>query len=312
MIRPTLRTLAGAELIPAAFGAMQVGGAADEAQSRLMFECCLEQGIRHFDTAFSYTNGESERILGRFATPMRDQLFIATKAGLSGGAGRANLAAQFDDSRGRLGLDQVDLLYLHRFDPDTPLEETFEFFADLRQRGLARHFGVSNFAAWQVMKAVRVATALDLTIDVIQPMFSLVKRQAEVELLPMCTSEGILACTYSPLGGGLLTGKYAAQQSGRLTADTKYAERYAPDWMHKAAAELKEVARMEGVHPATLAVAWVAQHQDRPAPIISGKSVEQLEPSLSGLRYQLSDEIYERLSGLTPVPAPATDRLEEV
>lgn len=306
-----LRTLAGAELIPAAFGAMQVGGGADEAQSRAMFERCLEEGIRHFDTAHLYTNGESERILGRFAGPKREQLFIATKVGHSGGAGRANLAAQFELSRQRLSLDQVDLLYLHRFDPDTPLEETFELFADLRQRGLARHFGVSNFAAWQVMKAAGVAAAFDVSIDVVQPMFSLVKRQAEVELLPMCSSEGILACTYSPLGGGLLTGKYAARQAGRLTADPKYAQRYAPDWMHQAAAELAELARTEDVHPATLAVAWVAHHPTGPAPIISGKTVEQLEPSLAGLRYQLTSDLQARLSRLTPAPAPATDRLEE-
>lgn len=306
-----LTTISGDTLGPAVFGAMQCGAGADARASQAMFEACLDTGIRHFDTAYSYTEGQSEKLVGRFAVKDRERIFVATKAGLSGGAGRANLTAQFDESRKRLDLDVVDLFYLHRFDPDTPLETTLDYFAELRQKGQARYFGLSNFAAWQVMKARCLATERGLAIDVIQPMFSLVKRQAEVELLPMAAGEGMSACTYSPLGGGLLTGKYAANQGGRLTADAKYASRYAPDWMHAAAADLKALADDVGVHPATLAVAWVIHHPTRPVPIISGKSVEQLAPSLAGTRHPLSVDMFARLSRLTPAPAPATDRLEE-
>ncbi|EAU40888.1 oxidoreductase, aldo/keto reductase family protein [Fulvimarina pelagi HTCC2506] len=308
---PILRTVSGHEVRPAVFGAMQCGGNADEAQSRAMLERCRDEGIVHLDTAYAYTDGESEKIVGRFAAPIRDELFVATKVGLTGGAGRKNLTAQFDRSRARLGADQVDLLYLHRFDPETPLEETAEFFASAKQRGLIRYVGLSNFAAWQVMKMIAVAQRLDFTIDVIQPMFSLVKRQAEVELLPMCIGEGVLACTYSPLGGGLLTGKYAAKESGRLLSEPKYAQRYAPQWMHDAASGLKAIADREGVHPATLAVAWVMHHRYRPAPIVSGRSIEQLEPSLAGLSFEMTPELNAELSDLTPTPPPATDRLEE-
>jgi aryl-alcohol dehydrogenase-like predicted oxidoreductase len=165
---------------------MQCGGRADAAQSMAMFHACHAAGLRHFDTAWIYTDGASETLLGQFA---RDHdILIATKVGYSGGAGRANLTAQFDTSRKRLGRDGVDLLYLHRFDPDTPLVETLTVFAEWQSRGLIARIGLSNFAAWQVMKAQAVAAALGTRIDAIQPMYSLVKRQAEVELLPMAAA----------------------------------------------------------------------------------------------------------------------------
>lgn len=293
----------------AAFGCMQFGGNADESASRAMFDACLAAGITHFDTAFGYTDGVSETLLGRFAAPLHDRLFIATKAGYDGGSGRANLLAQFDTSRRRLGMDAVDLLYLHRFDPDTPLEETVETFARLQSDGLIRQIGLSNFAAWQVMKAQAIAARLGTRIDAIQPMYNLVKRQAEVELLPMCADQGIYVYTYSPLGGGLLTGKYAAGGTGRLTHDTRYATRYAPEAMHRAAADLAAIAADTGLSAATLAVAWVMARGV--APILSARSAEQLAPSLAALDMTLSPELDTRLSALIAAPPPATDRLEE-
>lgn len=306
-----LTTANGQGLGPAIFGAMQCGAGADEAESRAMFDACLAQGIRHFDTAFAYTDGASERILGTWAADRRDDLFIATKGGLTGGAGRAGLEREFDSSRQRLGMDSVDLLYLHRFDPDTPLEKTLEFYAGLKQAGKIRHLGLSNCAAWQAMKMICAARRFDLTLDVIQPMFSLVKRQSEVEILPMCASEGLLAATYSPLGGGLLTGKYLGGGTGRLTENDKYRARYGQTWMHEAAAGVAALAQEVGHHPAALAVAWVAHHPLRSVPIISARSLDQLRPSLAGATMDLPDALFDRLSALTPRPAPATDRLEE-
>jgi aryl-alcohol dehydrogenase-like predicted oxidoreductase len=294
-----------------AFGAMQFGGAADEAASRAMFDACLDAGITHFDTAYLYTEGAAETLLGRFAAPHRDRLVIATKAGYSGGAGRENILSQFDTSRQRLGMDHVDILYLHRFDPDTPLAETMETFADLRSRGLIGHVGLSNFAAWQVMKAACIAEKLDLTISILQPMYSLVKRQAEVEILPMAASEGMVVAGYSPLAGGLLTGKYARGETGRLTGNERYAIRYGQDWMRAAAVALTEIAQELGTDPATLAVAWAARHPAAPVPLISGRSAEQIAPSLAALDYPMDDALYARLAALTPAPPPATDRTEE-
>lgn len=294
-----------------AFGTMQFGGRADAAQSQAMFEASLHAGITHFDTAHVYTDGASEKITGRLMAPHRDRLILATKAGFADGSGAANIRKTFDISRQRLQMDQVDILYLHRYDDNTPLAETFETLASLKQEGLIRYVGVSNFAAWQVMKAVCVAARFDLRIDILQPMYNLVKRQAEVELFPACADQGIAIAPYSPLGGGLLTGKYAAGGSGRLVEDTAYASRYAPEWMHQAAIGLQDIAADTGVHAATLAVAWAARHPAGPTPIVSGRSAEQLAPSLAAMDFAMDDALYARLSALAPTPAPATDRLEE-
>lgn len=209
-------------------------------------------------------------------------------------------------------MDVIDILYLHRWDGDTPLEESFETLARLQSDGTIRHIAVSNFAAWQVVKAQGVAATFDTRIDMIQPMYSLVKRQAEVEILPMAADQGIAVAPYSPLGGGLLSGKYAQGGTGRLTEDDRYAARYAPDWMHAAARGLSELASEVGLHPATLAVAWVASHPAVTAPIISARNAQQLAPSLAASDVTLDPDLMARLTALTPTPAPATDRLEEV
>ncbi|NDW53132.1 aldo/keto reductase [Aliiroseovarius sp. PrR006] len=294
-----------------AFGTMQFGENADEAASRAMFDACIDAGITHFDTANLYTGGASEEILGRLIAPLRDRLIIGTKIGYDAPDNAAVLRSQFDASRTRLGLDAVDILYLHRFNPNMAMEEQIELLAELQASGQTRYLALSNFAAWQVMKAQAIAHRLDTKIDVIQPMYSLVKRQAEVELLPMCASEGILAATYSPLGGGLLTGKYAKGGSGRLSEDHRYAARYGLDWMHNAAKALPEIALDLNTHPATLAVAWTASHPSRPAPILSARSLDQLQPSLDALTFEMPPELRDRLTALTPTPAPATDRIEE-
>lgn len=295
-----------------AFGTMQWGDGADEAASRQMYDACRKCGINHFDTAFVYTNGGSETLLGKIAAADRDQLFIATKVGYLGGASRQVITSQFDESRKRLGFDSVDLLYLHRWDDEVELEETFQTLVELQSAGSVRHIGVSNYAAWQVMKAQGVAARLGTRIDFIQPMLNLVKRQAEVEIMPMAVSEGIEVATYSPLGGGLLTGKYSIDAAaGRLATDERYKARYGRPWMHQAAAGLQEIAAEIGVETAALAVAWLAHHAPRVRPILSARTPDQLTPSLAAIGYQMSQDLFERISALSQAPANATDRLEE-
>lgn len=296
---------------PLCFGCMQFGGSADAAASAAMFEACRAAQVNFFDTAHTYTGGASERILGRLAQQDRERLIIATKAGYTGGSGRESILQQFDESRSRLSLDMVDILYLHRWDAETPLQETFETLCDLQQSGKIRHIGVSNFAAWQVMKAQAVAAGMGTRIDVLQPMYSLVKRQAEVELFPMAVSEGIAVVPYSPLGSGLLTGKYLSGGTGRLSTDKRYAARYGQQWMPETAQALSGLAAELGVDATTLAVAWAALHPAVTAPIISARNVTQLQPSLDARHLELSAGDYARIAALSPRPAPATDRLEE-
>ena len=307
----TLTAPDGAPPSALCFGAMQFGGTADAAASRDMYDAARGAGVNFFDTAWVYTDGESERLLGRFVAAERERVIVASKAAFSGGNTAASICESFDESRRRLGLDTIDLYYLHRW-AETPLEETFEALAELARSGGIRAIGVSNFSAWQVMKAEAVARSFGVSIAAIQPMYNLVKRQAEVEILPMAASEGLAVMPYSPLGGGLLTGKYASGGSGRLTTDARYRDRYGPGWMHQAAERLALLARDEGVDAATLAVAWVMRNPAVTAPIVSARSAEQLAPSLAAARFQMDDALYNRISALTPAPPPATDRLEEV
>jgi aryl-alcohol dehydrogenase-like predicted oxidoreductase len=291
-----------------AFGAMQFGTTADDRAAAEMVEACLAAGVRDFDTAHGYGEGASERMLGGLLRGVPG-VRIATKAGYFGGAGRANLRAQLSESLDRLKMP-VDLFYLHRFDPATPLEETVAALLKVKAEGLAQRVGVSNFAAWQVMKAQGIASGMGGRIDAIQPMYSAVKRQAEVEILPMAADQGLAVYSYSPLGGGLLSGKYAKGGEGRLTTDARYARRYSvvPQGVDLVFARLAAEA---GLSPVTLAVAWVMAHPARVVPIVSGRDAGQLAPALAAAKVRLDPDLYAAVAALVPAPPPATDRNEE-
>ncbi len=276
-----------------------------------MYTDCRASGINFFDTAYAYQGGKSEEITGRLIASETEDIFLATKTGDGKCVAPDVIHREFAESRKRLGQDTVDLLYIHQWDPVTPLETSLGAIAEYVQSGAVRYVGVSNFAAWQIMKARQIAADLGFEVSVVQQMYNLVKRQSEVEVLPMAESEGVAVCPYSPLGGGLLTGKYAAGNEGRLSHDKMYIARYAPKWMHQAAADLSELAADAGVHPATLAVAWVARHSGVWGPIISARSSEQLAPSLAAIEFDMDDALYARISALSPTPPPANDRLEE-
>ena len=301
------KTLSGQVVSRFSFGTMQFGHGADEATSGEMYRACREAGINYFDTAYLYTEGASEEILGRLIAAERDKIFLATKCGY-GGASPETIEAEFSASRRRLGCEVVDLLYLHRWDDATPLEESLGALARYVDAGAVRYIGVSNFAAWQVMKA----RSLGFDVDFVQPMYNLAKRQVEVEILPMAASEGLAVCPYSPLGGGLLTGKYARGETGRLSHDAFYTSRYREEWMHKTAADLAVMAAEMGVDPATLAVAWVARNSNVWGPIVSARSAEQLAPSLAAKGFQMDDALYRRVTELSVAPPPATDRSEQL
>ncbi|MEK0165470.1 aldo/keto reductase [Phaeobacter sp. A36a-5a] len=311
-----LISLDGTPASPLAFGTMQFGGRADAAQSAEMYQACRAAGVTHFDTAWVYTEGRSEALLGQLIREDRDSLLIATKVAYTGGAGPDNIRRQLDQSRARLGQDMVDILYLHRYDEETDLRETLACLAELRDAGQIRYLGLSNFAAWQVMKAIMIGQEFDLRPAILQPMYSLLKRQVEVEILPMCADQGLHVAPYSPLGGGMLTGKYSSAQQaghsrGRLDEDPRYAERYGQPWMQESARALADLAAELEVDPASLAVAWAAAYGRNVTPIISARSLAQLRPSLAALEIEMTPDLYARMSALSPRPAPATDRLEE-
>ena len=304
---------------PLCFGTMQFGDGADERDSQEMYEACRENGVNFFDTAFVYTGGKSEKILGNLITEEREKIILITKAGSVGGSSGKNIRSQLEQSLKRLNQDYVDIFFLHHWDDNVPLEETFETLQKLKDEKKFFQLGVSNFSAWQVLKANSVAQKHNFpSVDILQPMYNIVKRQAEVEILPMAKSEDIGVISYSPLGGGLLTGKYASSisssknSSGRLHENEKYKIRYGQDWMYKAAHSLKNLANELNYDPIALAVAWVLNNDAVTAPIISARNLKQLKPSLDSVKISLDYETYKLISNISPTPAPATDRLEEV
>ena len=307
-----LKTISGHALSKICFGTMQFGDGSDHKVSQSVYLECRARGINHFDTAHTYTKGLAETWLGAFLRDERDEIFVASKVGYVGGADPKNLSVQFDESRSRLRQDVVDLLYLHRFDPHTPIEKTLAWFAEQKDEGRIRHIGLSNFAAWQIAKAHFIGQTLGAKISAVQPMYSLIKRQAEVEILPACTDLGMQCFSYSPLGAGLLTGKYLDQKGeGRLTTNARYAKRYGIEEMHKCAAALAKIAKEHSVHPATLAVSWILASAFAPSPIVSARSLGQLSPVLAAIDFKMDEATLGMINAVSPMPAPATDRLEE-
>lgn len=304
------------------FGTMSFGGDADEATSEALFRRCREVGINFFDCANTYAGGRSEEILGRLAASERDDLVLTSKVYFptgpdvnAGGATRKHILRMIEASLKRLNTDYLDVYFIHHFDEATPLEETLRTLDDLVHQGKVLYIGASNFAAWQVMKALGISEKEGLAhFAVLQPMYNLVKRQAEVEILPMAQSEGLGVITYSPLGGGMLTGKYQAQQKpdvGRFLTNKAYQARYGEDWMQQTAERFSQFAREHGYDPAGLAVAWVAAHPAITAPIIGARSLNQLEGSLKALDIAMTPDLRAEISALSIEPPPATDRTDE-
>jgi aryl-alcohol dehydrogenase-like predicted oxidoreductase len=301
---------------------MSFGGDADEATSAAMFQRCREAGINFFDCANVYQKGLSEEILGRLMAGCRDELIITSKVYYplsdevnARGASRRHIMAAVEASLRRLQTDRLDLYFIHHFDEHTPLEETLRALNDLVQQGKILYPAASNFAAWQVAKALGISAKVGWArFECLQPMYNLVKRQAEVEILPLAQSEKLGVIPYSPLGGGLLTGKYGPTrrpEAGRLVENEMYQTRYGARWVYEVAEQFTSFAQERGFEPASLAVAWVASHPAVTAPIIGARNVAQLEGSLRALEIKLTPELRAEISALSPEPAVATDRDEE-
>jgi aryl-alcohol dehydrogenase-like predicted oxidoreductase len=312
----------GVAVSPLAFGTMSFGGDADAATSRLLFERCRDAGINLYDTADVYQNGRAEEILGKLTRDCRDEVIIATKAYFptgpdinAQGASRRHLTRAIEASLRRLQTDRVDIFYVHRFDGKTALEDSLRTLDDLVTSGKVLYLGASNFAAWQVEKALGIAARHGWAgFKCIQPMYNLIKRQAEVEILPMAAAENLGVFPYSPMAGGLLSGKYGRKPqpgTGRITANRAYEVRYGGEQVFAIAERFAAFARERGFEPAALAVAWSGSHPAVTAPLIGARNVEQLQASLSALNIKMTPELRAEIAALSPEPPPATDRSEE-
>ncbi len=312
----------GVRVSAVALGTMAFGGDADPDSSEAIFRACLDAGVNLFDCADVYNAGRAESILGTFLRSCRDDIVLTTKAYFpvrkapnARGSSRYHLVRAVEASLERLRTDRIDVFFLHRWDDSTDIEETLRGVELLVQSGKILYPAASNFAAWQTMKALGVARSHGWApLTCIQPMYNLAKRQAESELLPMAASEGLGVLPYSPLGGGLLSGKYGRTtrpDTGRIIDNPMYVTRYGSATNFEIAQAFTELAAEAGVHPVTLAIAWVGAHPAVTAPLIGGRTLEQIQPALAAADYVLSDELKGRLDALSAAPATATDRNEE-
>ncbi len=302
------------------FGTMSFGGDADEATSGAMYKSVRDAGINFFDSANEYNKGKSEEILGRLVKGHRDELVITTKCfNPTGpdvnarGANRRHVAQAVEASLRRLQTDRIDVLFLHRFDAVTPIDEMMRALEDMVRAGKVIYPAVSNWSAWQTQCAVDIQERNNWArLQVVQPMYSLVKRQAEVEILPMAAANGIGVTPYSPAAAGLLSGKYFGEATGRLKTNKMYEARYGDQWMFDVAEKYVAFCRQSKLHPVSTAIAWVAAHPAVTAPIVGARNVEQLKDSLASVNIDMTPELRSEIAALSRTPPPATDRSEEL
>ena len=309
----------GVQVSQLCFGTMSFGGDADEATSAAMYRAVRDAGINFFDTANEYNKGASEEILGRLAREHRNDLVITTKINAqirpdlnARGTSRRHMIEAIEGCLRRLQTDRIDVLFLHRYDALVPIEESMRGLEDLVRAGKVIYPAVSNWSAWQTQRAVDIQERNNWArLQVIQPMYSLVKRQAEVEILPMAEHNGIGVIPYSPAAAGLLSGKYLGQATGRLKTNKMYEARYGEEWAFETAEKYVALCRTRGLHPVSAAIAWVAAHPAITAPIIGARNLDQLEASLASVDVAMTPELRREIADLSRTPAPATDRLEE-
>ena len=315
----------GIQMSHLSMGTMTFGKDADEEMSTNIFNRCREAGVNTFDTANIYggnRDGRGEEILGKLVKPCRNEIILSTKVGTprwdganDGGLSRRYIMLEVEKSLSRLQTDRIDLYYIHKLDPKTPIEETLRAMDDLQRQGKILYSAISNSAAWQIAIALGISRKEGLAqFACIQPMYNLVKRQAEVEIFELAKSERLGVVTYSPLGAGLLTGKYTHGKkagAGRIETSDRYRQRYGnPEYLQIAAAFV-DYANNYGVKPSTLAVAWAASNPAVTASLIGARTLEQLEDSLAAAEIKMSSEWRSEISALSVDPPSATDRNEE-
>ena len=309
----------GVQVSELCFGTMSFGGDADEAGSAVMYKACRDAGINFYDCADQYNKGKAEEILGRLMKGHREDLVITTKCyNPSGddinarGTSRRHVTRALEASLKRLQTDRVDVLFLHQFDARTPLEESIRALEDLVRSGKVLYPALSNWSAWQTQRAVDLQERNDWgRVQVIQPMYNLVKRQAEVEVLPMASANGIAVIPYSPAAAGLLSGKYSGEANGRLKTNKQYTARYGEPWVFEVADKFVALCKQRGMHPVSAAVAWTGAHPAVTAPIIGARNAEQLQASLDSVKIDMTKALRDEITALSRNPPPATDRLEE-
>jgi len=304
---------------PVALGTMTFGAQTDEPTARSMIDLCLERGVNFLDTANVYNGGTTEEILGRILSGRRDRFVLASKVGIKNdqllpeaGLSRASILTAIDNSLRRLKTNYIDLYYLHQPDYTVPLEETLAVMDELLRAGKVRVVGVSNYASWQVCKMLWLAERNGWQrIEAVQPMYNLIARGIEQELIPACAEFQVGIVPYNPLAGGLLTGKHQQQApipGTRFDRMPFYRDRYWNAVNFEAVQRLSEIAQSAGRSLTRLSLTWLLQQPQVTSVILGASRLEHLKDNLAALDEQplsaetlaACDEVWASLRGVTP------------
>lgn len=303
--------LSGLKVSELCLGCMTFGRETGERESRRITDRFVEAGGNFLDTANVYASGASEEILGRILRGRRQSLILATKVRFNSnifagkpvapnewGLSRGHIMAEVESSLRRLQTDYIDLYQVHAWDFETPIEETMRALDDLVRHGKVRYLGASNFTAWQMMKSLWTSDRLGLSrFDSLQPQYSLICRDIEREILPMCRSEGVGVIPWSPLGGGFLTGKYRSgvkpPEQARLSRTDMW-NRLSNERNYTTLEAVERIAQKRGCSIARIALAWVNQQPGMSSVIYGARTVEQNEENLAAVGLMLdADELAE-------------------
>ena len=312
----------GLKVSEVCLGTMTFGHGTDRAGAQRIVDLAFDAGINFFDTANSYSGGLSEEYLGAALKGRRRDAVVATKFSNPMGKGpndsgmsRLHIMQAIDDSLRRLQMDHVDLYYIHHVDVQTPMEEMLRALDDLVRQGKVRYAACSNYQAWRLMECLWLSDHNNLArFECYQPQYSLVVRDIEQELVPLCQYKGLGVVVWSPLGGGFLSGKY--KRGERTKAGTRSEESWAyPKRFFSAAADrtldtLFEAAEALGRSPAQVAVRWTLERPAVTSAIIGARTVEQARDNMLAGSFTLGDEWLARLNEASLLPHRYPEEME--
>ena len=302
---------------------MTFGHGADEVESERMVHLACDAGVNFFDTANSYGDGESEVHLGKALKGRRRDAIIATKFFNPMGSGpndsgmsRVHIMQAIDDSLRRLQMDYVDIYYIHHVDTQTPLEEMLRALDDLVRQGKVRYTACSNYQAWRLSEALWISESQNLERFVCyQPQYSLVVRDIEQELVPLCQNKGLGIVVWSPLAGGFLTGKYSpgerTQTGSRSAEGWAFPHRYFASNADETLQSLIEISKQLGHSPAQVALRWVLEQSAITSVIVGARNVTHLQDNLGAAGWILDERPLQQLNGVSHLPDRYPEAMEK-
>ncbi len=304
---------AGVKVSEICLGTMMFGGPTNESDSVEIIHRALDAGVNFIDTANVYNDGESERIVGKAIASVRDEVVIATKvcgpvsdAPNQSGLSRYHIMSQVEESLRRLGTDRIDVYYLHRPDLTTPIEESLRAMDDCVRQGKARYIACSNFDAWRVCEGLSVSDRMNLErFSCVQPLYNIVNRDIEVELLPLCQERGLGVVPYSPLARGVLSGKYLPGQpppagSRAERRDARIRQTELREESYEAAQKLIPLAEAHNKTLTQFALAWVLANPVITSVIIGPRTMRQLDDNLGCVDCVLNASDEEAVDRIVP------------